>query len=95
MSDRARRTIPVQRPLLPQVDRLLPHLRRIDGSRTHSNTRSFTVRMQPKPLVPRSRSTARRSSTSAWYGNGLLSRSYFAILNTTVLQPGNVKSLFP
>ena len=33
----APRSIPVQRPLLPQADRLLPYLRRIDATRTYSN----------------------------------------------------------
>jgi hypothetical protein len=30
-------TIPVLRPLLPQADRLLPYLRRIDASRIYTN----------------------------------------------------------
>lgn len=97
MSDRAERAIPVQRPVLPQADRLLPYLAR-DRRAAHV----FQYPLDNSADAAEAVWTQESLDSSQveywywyWYVNGLLSRAYFAILKTTLLQPGNAKSLSP
>ena len=68
----APRSIPVQRPLLPHADRLVPYLRRIDATRTYSNwgplADELERRLEAHFDLPKSGVISAASGTSALVG---------------------------
>src|ERR1700693_3104681 len=82
------RTIPVMRPKLPNLDRLVPYLKQIDASRIYSNFGPLTRCFEDRLAAHFGRSAANIATANATQGLGLALAAQEAPQGTLCMIPG-------